>query len=254
MRWPHRLLLHSSTSRGLNSSRAPLLLPVAAARMPSTSTTAKSPAKRSTPKKQPPAIIPDTALLAKAAKIASQLQQLYPSPAIPLEHATPFQLLCAVMLSAQTTDKKVCGCRAQLTTPHPRGPTQARTAPLLQVNEVTPELFTLAPDAAAMAAQDIAVVQRIIQPIGLAPTKAKNLVNMSKVAPPWHGASSAFQAFVSPCLSQRPAGSRFYPLARQPPCPRQPSHSTAAHQPLPHTRACALPCVMLLLLRPSAAA
>lgn len=51
----------------------------------------------------------------------------------------------------------------------------------VQVNEVTPELFTLAPDAAAMAAQDIAVVQKIIQPIGLAPTKAKNLVNMAKV-------------------------------------------------------------------------
>jgi endonuclease III len=50
------------------------------------------------------------------------------------------------------------------------------------VNEVTPELFTLAPDAAAMAALEIAVVQRIIQPIGLAPTKAKNLVNMSKVS------------------------------------------------------------------------
>jgi hypothetical protein len=75
--------------------------------------TAKSPAKRSsTPKKQPPAIVPDDALLAKAAKIAAQLQQLYPSPAIPLEHSTPFQLLCAVMMSAQTTDKKVCGCRA----------------------------------------------------------------------------------------------------------------------------------------------
>jgi endonuclease III len=50
-----------------------------------------------------------------------------------------------------------------------------------QVNEVTPELFTVAPDAAAMAAQDIPVVQKIIQPIGLAPTKAKNLVNMAKV-------------------------------------------------------------------------
>lgn len=32
-----------------------------------------------------------------------------------------------------------------------------------------------------MAAQDIAAVQKIIQPIGLAPTKAKNVVNMSKV-------------------------------------------------------------------------
>jgi endonuclease-3 len=50
-----------------------------------------------------------------------------------------------------------------------------------QVNEVTPELFALAPDAAAMASQEVARVQKIIQPIGLAPTKAKNLVNMSKV-------------------------------------------------------------------------
>jgi endonuclease III len=53
----------------------------------------------------------------------------------------------------------------------------------LQVNEVTPELFTLAPDAAAMSSQDSSTVQRIIQPIGLAPTKAKNVVNMSKVLP-----------------------------------------------------------------------
>jgi hypothetical protein len=53
---------------------------------------------------------------------------------------------------------------------------------VLQVNEVTPELFTLAPDAAAMAAQEVATVQKIIQPIGLAPTKAKNLVNMSQVS------------------------------------------------------------------------
>lgn len=56
-----------------------------------------------------------------------------------------------------------------------------------QVNEVTPELFTVAPDAAAMAALDIPIVQKIIQPIGLAPTKAKNLVNMAKVR---HGAST----------------------------------------------------------------
>lgn len=69
-------------------------------------TAGKSPAKR-TPKKQPPAVVPDAPLLEKAAKIAAQLQLLYPSPPIPLTHSSPFQLLCAVMLSAQTTDKKV---------------------------------------------------------------------------------------------------------------------------------------------------
>lgn len=71
---------------------------------------AKSPAAKRTPKKQPPAVVPDAAMLEKAAKIAAQLQQLYPSPPIPLEHSSPFQLLVAVMLSAQTTDKKVGRC------------------------------------------------------------------------------------------------------------------------------------------------
>jgi endonuclease III len=47
--------------------------------------------------------------------------------------------------------------------------------------QVTPHLFKRAPDAAAMAAMDVADIQAIIQPIGLAPTKAKNLSNMSKV-------------------------------------------------------------------------
>jgi endonuclease-3 len=46
-------------------------------------------------------------MLEKAAKIAAQLQQLYPAPPIPLEHDSAYQLLVAVMLSAQTTDKKV---------------------------------------------------------------------------------------------------------------------------------------------------
>jgi endonuclease III len=47
--------------------------------------------------------------------------------------------------------------------------------------QVTPHLFMRAPDAAAMAAMEVAEIQAIIQPIGLAPTKAKNLSNMSKV-------------------------------------------------------------------------
>ena len=43
----------------------------------------------------------------KAARIVKILDELYPQTPIPLDHGDPFQLLVAVMLSAQTTDKKV---------------------------------------------------------------------------------------------------------------------------------------------------
>ena len=55
---------------------------------------------------------------AKAARIMEALDALYPMPPIPLAHEDPFTLLVAVVLSAQTTDKKV--------------------------NEVTPRLFRVA--------------------------------------------------------------------------------------------------------------
>lgn len=102
-----RLALQFSNRSNSSKCANPLLsqrLGPSAAIMPSTS--GKSP-RRTTPKKQPAPVIPDPVLLEKAAKIAAQLQQLYPEPAIPLSHASPFQLLVAVMLSAQTTDKKV---------------------------------------------------------------------------------------------------------------------------------------------------
>jgi endonuclease-3 len=85
----------------------------------------------------------------KAARIRAQLAKLYPKPAIPLDHTNHFQLLVAVMLSAQSTDKKV--------------------------NEVTPALFAAAGDAAAMAALDVAAIEAAIKQVGLAPTKAKNV-------------------------------------------------------------------------------
>ncbi len=43
----------------------------------------------------------------KANKIGAQLDGLYPETPIPLDHTDPYTLLVAVMLSAQTTDKKV---------------------------------------------------------------------------------------------------------------------------------------------------
>ncbi|KAI8477214.1 MAG: hypothetical protein J3K34DRAFT_515886 [Monoraphidium minutum] len=114
---------------------------------PPAASPAASPVARKQQREQ--AAAPPAALLAKAARIGAQLAALFPRPAIPLEHRSHFQLLVAVMLSAQTTDKKV--------------------------NEVTPELFGAAPDAASMAAMPVPAIQAIIQPIGLAPTKARNL-------------------------------------------------------------------------------
>ena len=43
----------------------------------------------------------------KAEKIGIILDELYPEQPIPLDHTDPYTLLVAVMLSAQTTDKKV---------------------------------------------------------------------------------------------------------------------------------------------------
>ena len=89
----------------------------------------------------------------KAYKIGQMLNELYPETPVPLEHSDPYTLLVAVMLSAQTTDKKV--------------------------NEVTPELFKHANSPEKMANLSVDDIKKIIQEIGLAPTKAKNLKKMA---------------------------------------------------------------------------
>jgi endonuclease-3 len=85
----------------------------------------------------------------KADRIAVELDRLYPVTPIPLDHTDPFTLLVAVLLSAQTTDKKV--------------------------NEVTPALFAKGPTPEKMAALEVAEILACIRPLGLAPTKAKNV-------------------------------------------------------------------------------
>ena len=89
-----------------------------------------------------------------ADRIGVQLDELYPTTPIPLDHNDPYTLLVAVMLSAQTTDKKV--------------------------NEVTPALFALADEPARMAELEVDQIREIIREIGLAPTKAKNLKRMAE--------------------------------------------------------------------------
>lgn len=90
----------------------------------------------------------------KVRKIGEKLDELYPKTPIPLVHSDPYTLLVAVMLSAQTTDKKV--------------------------NEVTPGLFEIADSPEKMAALDVAEIQERIRQIGLAPTKARNLKRMAE--------------------------------------------------------------------------
>ena len=90
----------------------------------------------------------------KALKIGALLDELYPTTPIPLSHSSAYTLLVAVMLSAQTTDKKV--------------------------NQVTPTLFANASTAEEMAVLEVETIQALIREIGLAPTKAKNLRRMAE--------------------------------------------------------------------------
>ena len=90
----------------------------------------------------------------KAEIIGQMLDELYPTTPVPLNHTSAYTLLVAVMLSAQTTDKKV--------------------------NEVTPALFAAADTPEQMAALEVEKIQTLIREIGLAPTKAKNLRKMAE--------------------------------------------------------------------------
>ena len=90
----------------------------------------------------------------KPRKIMEILNALYPEPPIPLGHEDPFTLLVAVVLSAQTTDKKV--------------------------NQVTPRLFALARTPEQMAALSIEAIREVIREVGLAPQKAKALKGLSE--------------------------------------------------------------------------
>lgn len=97
----------------------------------------------------------------KARRILAIMEELYPEPPIPLEHESSFQLLVAVVLSAQTTDKKV--------------------------NEVTPHLFSESPGPEAMSQLGVDRIREIIREIGLAPQKAKALDGLSRQLLEKHG-------------------------------------------------------------------
>jgi endonuclease-3 len=86
--------------------------------------------------------------------ILNTLNDMYPDAHVELTHQSHFQLLVAVVLSAQTTDKAV--------------------------NKVTPKLFEVFPDANALSKASIQDVIPLIKTIGLYQNKAKNIILLSR--------------------------------------------------------------------------
>jgi len=90
----------------------------------------------------------------RAEIILKELKKLYPSPPIPLEHKNAFTLLVAVVLSAQSTDKKV--------------------------NELTKELFKVADNPEKMVQLGITGIYKYIKQLGLSNQKSKNIYYLSR--------------------------------------------------------------------------
>lgn len=96
-------------------------------------------------------------LLSKKAarEVLYRILELYPDAHTELEYDTPFHLLCAVIMSAQTTDK--------------------------QVNKLTPEFFEHYPDSATLSQAPIEEIELYISSIGLYHAKARNLKGMAQI-------------------------------------------------------------------------
>jgi endonuclease-3 len=91
----------------------------------------------------------------KAQYIAEELEKLYPETPVPLDHQNPYTLLIAVLLSAQSTDKRV--------------------------NQTTPALFKRANNPFDMVKLSPREIEDIIRPCGLAPAKSKNIHKLSQI-------------------------------------------------------------------------
>ena len=83
------------------------------------------------------------------------LEQTYPNTPVPLNNKNVFELLIAVLLSAQCTDERV--------------------------NKVTPSLFKIANNPFEMEKVPVEKIYKIIRPCGLAPQKSKAISNLSKI-------------------------------------------------------------------------
>ena len=101
------------------------------------------------------------ALRAHALVVLHRLLEHYPDAHCALDFHDAFELLCATILSAQCTDKRV--------------------------NMVTPSLFARYPDAGALAAARQEDVEEIIRSTGFFRSKAKSLIGMASALVAHHG-------------------------------------------------------------------
>jgi endonuclease-3 len=99
--------------------------------------------------------------LEKRRKIFERFRVANPNPTTELAYGTPFELLVAVVLSAQATDKSV--------------------------NAATAKLFPLANTPAKLVALGVKGLEPYIRSIGLYPTKAKNVIELSRLLVANHG-------------------------------------------------------------------
>ena len=96
-----------------------------------------------------------------APKTLERLAEIHPDAHCELDHKNAFELLCATVLSAQTTD--------------------------VAVNKITPALFAKYPDAPAMAKAKPEAVEALINRIGMFRQKSKNLVGLANALVEKHG-------------------------------------------------------------------
>jgi endonuclease-3 len=101
------------------------------------------------------------ALQAHSAVLLDRLLALYPDAHCALDFTNAFELLCATILSAQCTDKRV--------------------------NLVTPSLFARYPDAPALAAAQPEELEELIRSTGFFRSKAKSLIGMATGLVERHG-------------------------------------------------------------------
>ena len=89
----------------------------------------------------------------KAQYVSETLEEIYPTVPIPLDHTNDFELLIAVLLSAQCTDKRV--------------------------NIITPALFAKADNAYDMQQLSLEEIEGLIKTCGLYKSKAKNIKKLA---------------------------------------------------------------------------
>jgi len=105
--------------------------------------------------------MPRIAKQQKADEISEYLEELYPETPIPLDHTSDYTLLVAVLLSAQCKDERV--------------------------NKITPNLFKRAKTPKKMILLEVAEIEDIIRPCGLAPRKSKAIWELSQIILDKHG-------------------------------------------------------------------